>query len=254
MREKESISIRKSLVVLVTDDFTGEPVDGDKVTVSIAGQRTPLVKPGGYRIFVNLPAVTYTLVCRSRIYYHWEAPVDVAERDPEEYLVIRLKPNAAYPFSRDVTCVAGKTAPLQRLWFWRRDSVDLRLLKDYKSRGEGCRNTIEIYHPGGRSLAGRCFFIGGTGEEEREYFSIMGGGEGRYYMDRELSRDYRKSHTVIQPVYEVSADVRGEFFLPLPVDHYQIPGEEIRITCQVEGKEKEKIFTIRTGRINPIIC
>lgn len=252
VRAEEHIRFRKSLVVLVIDDLTGKPVGADKVLVSIAGQRPPVVKPDGYRVFVNARETSFTLRCRSSVYYPWEEKVDLAERRPEDILVIRLKPNACYPVPDHVTCVAGQTCPEQRLWFWYPNSGNFRLMQDYKSSGKGHNNIIDIYHSERQEMEGRYFFISGTGKEGKEYFKISGRVDGKYRMDRELSGDYRKIGTVIVPVYEITADGRGEFFLPLAGNDKGIPEKEIRLACQAEGEQEEKTFTLLAGRINPI--
>lgn len=249
---EEHIRFGRPLVVLVIDDLTGKPVGADKVLVSIAGQRPPVVKPDGYRVFVNIRETSFNLRCQSSVYYPWEGKVDLTERRPEDILVIRLKPNAHYPVPDHITCVAGRTCPGQRIWFWHPDSGNFRLMQDYKSSGKGYNDIIDIYHSERQEMEGRYFFISGAGKGRKEYFKISGRVDGKYRMDRELSGDYRKIGTVIVPVYEITADGKGEFFLPLAGNDKGIPEEEIRLACQPEGGQEEKIFTLLAGRVNPI--
>lgn len=246
------IRCSKSLVVQVIDDFTGKPVDGNKVIVSIPGQRPPVVKPDGYRVFVNLRELFFTLVCQSNIYDQWTGQIDLSERDRDDILVVRMKPNASYPLSDNVTGIAGQTQPWRHLWFWDQDSEELRLMRDYDSKGQINRNAIDFYYPEGQEMAGRYFFISEAGEEEKEFFKITGRIDGQYHMDRKLSRDYRKIGTVIVPVYEITADAKGEFFLPLARNSYGTPEKEIRMFCQAEGEQEEKAFTLLAGRITSI--
>lgn len=248
----ECIRCSKSLVVQVIDDFTGKPVEGNKVIVSIAGHKYPVVKPDGYRVFVNLRETFFTLVCQSNIYNQWTGQINLSERDRDDILVIRMNPNGSYPLTDNVTVIAGQTQPWRHFWFWYQDSKELRLMRDYDSQGQTNRNAIDIYYPEGQEMAGRYFFISEAGEEEKEFFKITGRVDDQYRLDRELSRDYRKIGTVIVPVYEITADAKGEFFLPLARNSYGTPEKEIRMFCQAEGEQGEKVFTLLAGRITSI--
>ena len=95
------------LVVLPVDDYTGRPVTGSNVRVSIkdgelwAGNgkpvRTPVVKGDGYRVFMGYPDQEVTLLFQSGIYEEKTVtirPEDIAE---DEVITVRLTPNESYP-------------------------------------------------------------------------------------------------------------------------------------------------------------
>lgn len=90
MCAEEQVTFHASLVVLVIDDCTGEPVPGNKVRVSTADSILPIVKEDGYRVFVNLREEAVTIICEGGMYERWEEKVNLEGQ--QEVLEIRLRP------------------------------------------------------------------------------------------------------------------------------------------------------------------
>ena len=243
----ERDSFHASLVVLVIDDFTGEPVVDGNVTVSIPGQKPPVVKSDGYHVFVSVTETKISLLLESKMYARRMEQVDLADREEEEVLMVRLMPEAGYPFPADAVCVSGQTWPGRKLMFWDSGSEAYRLFRDYRCRGQE-DTVLAIYHQDGKELAGKNFLICGREGEEKEYFKITGRSGRSYRIDRALRRDYKKVGTLVFPVQEICADETGEFFFPVAGDG----SRELELTCLAEGEQEEKKFLLLPGRMQRI--
>lgn len=248
MAREDRVRFHASLVVLVIDDFTGRPVVGSNVKVSIREQKPPVVKGDGYYVFVNLTETSVTLLCESGIYEQRTEQVDLAGGMENEVLIIRLLPNAQYPIPSNTTCISGRTQPGRRLLFWNSDGKGYKLLYDYTCQEKENEHLIDIFNPDNKEMEGKVFFICGQDERKKEYFTIVGKTDQHYRMDRPLSRDYKKVGTVIMPVYEIYADERGEFFLPVAGNYDQ----KTELICQAEGDKEDKKFELLPGRNNEI--
>ena len=96
--DQDVMAYSHPLVVLCMDELTGRPVTGSNVRVTIDGEKPPVIKEDGYRVFGNLHGRDTVMVhCESGIYESVEVEVDLKERDPLEVLEIVLSPAEAYP-------------------------------------------------------------------------------------------------------------------------------------------------------------
>ena len=247
MMAKESIkAVHASLVILVIDDFTGKPVRGSNIRVSIEGQRPPVVKEDGYHIFLNLTETCFTLVCESSIYKRRSEQIDLSGWGEKEVMVIRLLPDSGYPASSSIIRVSGRTQAGRRLLFWNGGESGYRLQRDYEcSHGE----KIAIYNPDNKMLTGKKFFICGKDDKKRQYFKIVEIADGYCRMDRALPEDYKRIGSRIIPVCEIYADENGAFFLPVFRKH----GQETELVCQAEGDEEKKTFLLMPEKVNAIV-
>ncbi|RKI44390.1 DUF4255 domain-containing protein [bacterium D16-51] len=243
---EDRIAFRASMVVLVIDDFTGRPVAGSNVRVSISGKMSPVVKGDGYYVFVNVTEPSVTVLCESRIYERRAEQVELAGETENEVLIIRLQPNASYPMPANATCVSGKTQPGRRLLFWSGEGKGYRLLHDYRCQEREGGNLIAVFNPDNKAVEGKSFFICCKGE--KEFFTIVGKSGQHYRMDRVLSRDYKKIGTAVIPVYEIFADKEGNFFLPVAGGD----GQKIELACLAEDEEEEKRFELLAQKNNVV--
>lgn len=88
-----------SLAVRVLDDFTlKEPVGSINVSLRDACL-SPIKKPEGYFIFLDLIPGNYSVVTNSQYYLDREITVDTASLDPQNpVLNVNLTPTSAFPF------------------------------------------------------------------------------------------------------------------------------------------------------------
>jgi len=238
------IFFQASLVVRLLDDFTGEPVPGNKARVFIAGQKPPIVKDGGYYIFVNLHEKQVRLTCKGSVYQERTQEIDLARDGEDEAVVIRLLPAAQYPVPSAATCVTGRTYPGSKLLFWGGEKSGYRLLSDCHAAD----NTVAIYAPRASALVGRAFFLCDKEGTQKQIIKILGEKKQQYQTDTELMFDYKKAETAAIPVYEVTADENGEFFLMLSKEQ-ENSGE---IFYRTEGEEERRLL-LQTGAVNTVI-
>lgn len=239
-------TVHASLVILVIDDFTGKPVRDSSVRLSIPGQRPPLVKEDGYRVFLDLAETDFNLVCESGIYGRREERVELSGWTGKEVMVLRIYPNACYPAPSGAVRVSGRTQPGRRLLFWGSGESGYRLLRDYEcSQNE----KIAIYNPENKMLAGKKFFICGREGGQKEYFKIVEEMDDYYSMQNGLRKGYKKVGSRIVPVCEVCADGDGAFFLLASGGGRG----QTELFCRAEGDEEEKKFLLAAGKANAIV-
>jgi hypothetical protein len=101
---------RVSLAVQVADDFAprGRPLG--EIAVTLQGQhRAPVVTPGGYRVFLELPAGPAVVDVRGRFYLDESRTVNVPLADRRNpLLTVTLTPRWSYPFPEGTTLVRGR--------------------------------------------------------------------------------------------------------------------------------------------------
>lgn len=108
---------RLAFAVRLVDDFAPEREPPAGVTVTLTGGGTQGVRnPGGWHLFMDLPARTYRVSARSELYLAEDKEIDTALLDPGLPVVeLLLKPSAAYPFPPGTTlvrCVVRNEADL----------------------------------------------------------------------------------------------------------------------------------------------
>lgn len=240
MKRKDAVAFYVSLAVLVIDDFTGKPILGNAVRAYIPGQKAPIIKGDGYRVFINIDEDEVELVCEGAAY---EKRVEkILLCDVEEVHIVRLMPNRSYPVVNGTTCVSGHCERAAGLLFWNKENKGYKLLGDYAASKQ--EQTINIYNPDRVSLEGKTFLI--QSSQKKEFFRIVGNFEKEYRIDRRLSADYSRIGTVIIPVYEVGTDEWGDFFFPLS----ETGKEDITLVSRVGEKEAE--WKLLRGKNNVI--
>lgn len=240
MKRKDSVTFSVSLAVLVIDDFTGKPILGNAVRAYIPGQKAPIIKSDGYRVFINVEEAEVELICESAAY---EKRVEkISLRDTEEVHIVRLMPNRSYPVVNGTTCVSGHSEMADSILFWNKGNKGYRLLSDYTASGQ--EQVIAIYNPDKASLEGKTFLI--QDSQQKEFFRIVGSTGKEYRIDRSLLADYSKIGTIIIPVYEVGTDEWGDFFFPLS----EMGKQDITLVGRVGQKEKE--WKLLSGKNNVI--
>lgn len=249
MRESDKLTFHVSLVVIPIDDFTGKPITGSNVRVYITGEKPPIVKAEGYRVFVNIQQPCVKVHCESGLYDPREDIVELKDQ-PLQMLKIRLSPNTSYPIPPDTTCVVGNTKPNAHLLLRSKTTESAyKLLYEYSHKEEKSKQYMEIYNPLKKELEGKLFYICSKDQTDWEYFKIRGFEQDKYILETPLQHEYKKIGTDIVPVYETYADKNGDFFLPISGKH----GESMEYICQIDGQEECKEITLYSGKRNKII-
>jgi hypothetical protein len=103
-------TIRVSLAVQVADDFAPRRRPLGEIAVTLRGQqKVPVVTPGGFRVFLGLPAGAAVVDVRGRFYLEESRTVTVPlgnARNP--LLTVTLTPRWSYPFPEGTTLVQGR--------------------------------------------------------------------------------------------------------------------------------------------------
>jgi len=245
---QDTVSFHASLVVIPVDDFTGKPVTGSKVRVFIPGQKPPVVKKEGYYVFINLTEPEVALHCESGLYHPRTEEIRLGETEELCVFRIRLSPNASYPIPSGTTCVTGTAVPGRRVRFRCTDGA-YKLLYEYRCAGEGS-SYISLYNPEHREFAGKTFLIQDRDKKHREYFTVAGTDEeGRCRLSEPLQHDYKKVGSIIFPIYEVCANERGDFFLPIGNSGLA----EAAWLWETEGEKEIREIILKPGQINSLI-
>lgn len=97
-----------SLAVVVNDDYTCREAQGDVFVTLKKGNKKTFKTPNGFHVFTNQPEGLYTLDVRSDHYFSLgNVHVNLPIPDPQNPLVIILKPQPSYPFPASATLIRG---------------------------------------------------------------------------------------------------------------------------------------------------
>lgn len=245
-----------SLAVQVIDDFTGLPITTGDVRVEAAQMFAPPVrKADGYFLFMNSPESVLDITARSWAYYPAALRVELAQLDQLNPVVkLRLTPNRSCRLPLQTTCLdgvapAGSTVQV----FCENDPRPLRLLYDYRCKGEGGGYEIRLYDPAQNDLEGRGFVLLRKDDENPEFFTVQSATreEGGYLLSAPLKLDAKKAGTTILPLMTVQAEENGRFFLPIkPI---AVKTCVCRVRWSVSGdKWQERSIELEPGKVTRI--
>lgn len=244
--DEDRVLFHSSLVVLPIDDFTGRPITGSGVSLQIEGEKPPVVKGDGYRIFTNLNGKDLTLRGMGGLYEPIRTRILLEERDPDEILVLRMTPGRAYPLPEGMTSIAIMTVPERSLKIWTTEGGGFKLSRDYK-KDDG--RELSLYNPDEVVVEGRGFYI--ESGKDTKWLRVTAKRGKKVLLEEGVDRDYSKTETTLWPVSEVQADARGECFLPVMTPGNKQPGDTM--TWQYLDAEGNKgSFEVELGRENRI--
>lgn len=239
MKYNLHVSFRQlSLVVSVTDAFTGKIIQSNDLRVSIANEPDPLKKAEGYFVFINLSTKQVNLCIQEPRYTTQVIPLCLTELPIEEPLLhVRLSPGLHYPFPSDTTYLFGK-APIGsfiRLLYSQTACDTIFLKTDYTKNSP----QIALYAPSPSSLCGNTFCIRNS-DGIQEFFTITtlaNAKEGLYILTAPLSNNYNCQNARIFSVFTTKSDDTGTYFLP-----FRLPNSEAETICQIfcSGKKQKK--------------
>lgn len=218
-----------SLVILPIDDFTENVIKSPSFRMYTEdGSRQSIRKMEGYHVFCDLEGSCARICMEDPLYQ--KQVLEFPLGNGIQVFQIRMLPNAAYPLPAGATCIKGKIRPYGRIrLFFPEQKKNYKLLYDYEPKTKNKEISIflpEILHLEGKTL---CIKNG----EIREFFRITDQKNEVCQMEHPLKNSYKKVGTSIYPVYEVTADREGRFYLPIR----NIPTENCM--CLIKGKEQE---------------
>lgn len=243
--DKDRVFFNTSLVVLPIDAFTGRPITGSGVSMMIEGEKPPVVKDDGFRVFTNIKEKKPLLKGISGLYAPVELKIDMENRDSEEILVLRMMPSRAYPLPEGTTTLEIKTTPNRSLKLWTNEVSGYRLTKDYKPE-DG--KELNVYNPTEATLDGKGFFIGNNDSSEWMRITNIRGKNAT--TEAPLKNAHPKTETLLWPADEITADDRGICFLPISIDG-DYDADMIKYNY-IDSDGRSGDFSIELGRDNLI--
>ena len=174
LNDRRNISLSK--VIFLKDAFSEEAVANG---IQIRGPQgaKPVLKPGGYVLFLNLEQEEFEVEIASPIYRKRKVRLR-ADRGKEAEEIL-LYPSEAYPVRAGCTGILGQAPPDSVLWFSLEETErECRLLSDYK-REDG---SIRIFQNG---------------------------------LLTPLKSDYRKKDAALYPAFLYRTDESGSLYLLL---------------------------------------
>lgn len=227
----QKIHIRLSKVLLLRDAFSEEIVTNGIQVRIVPGGRRPVMKPGGYWLFLDMGQEEFEVEMESAIYQRRR--VRLKPDQGEETEEIFLYPSGAYPVRAGQTMLRGTAAPGTAFWFHLEEGTpEGRLIHDCKKGDQ----EISLFMRGAAGTR-RKWYIRDKGKKVGEYIQI------REFPDelqkcrllRPLRSDYRKKDTSVFQAYECAAGDDGEFFLLL--DHLKEQKYQLHCSYIKDGKE-----------------
>ena len=225
------ISVCLSKAILLKDAFSEEPV-GNGVRIRTAQGKSPIAKPGGYWLFLNMGTEPFEAEIASPVY----RPEKILLRPDggEKAEEIFLYPSPAYPVRDGSTLVLGAAAPETKLWFYLAEKTQERkLLEDYQKGKESISIFMRHLSGGGK----RNWYIWDKEKKRGEFFQVRTEADEteNYELSASLKENYRRKDTLIYPAWECMTDSRGEFFLILD----GLKEQKYRLCCSFMQKNKQ---------------
>ncbi len=209
LHDKRNVSLSK--VILLKDAFSEEAVTEGIQIRGISGEK-PVLKPGGYVLFLNLKQEELEVEIESLVYRRRKLQLR-ADRG-EEVEEILLYPSEAYPVKAGSTEILGQAPPDAALWFSLEEAErECRLLCDYKKAD----NQIRIFQKGKVRPGKRNWYIQNRETKEGEYFEAqeLFDEPGVYRLLQPLTSDYRKKDAALSPAFMYRTDESGSMYLLL---------------------------------------
>ena len=103
---------RVSIVVLPIDEYTGKVPELKNVYIRIPGEKSPIKKPEGYHVFVDVVKRQFNIKVGGRIYRDRVIPIDLDNYDNKTLIeTINLTPSKKYSFIPGTTFISGEAGP-----------------------------------------------------------------------------------------------------------------------------------------------
>lgn len=230
---------RASLILMVVDDFSNKSITDGVLSIQADNGQRPIKKEHGIYVFLDMPQGR-THIYVDGVYYRKQClEVFIQEGQEGVMLPVRMIPDKQYPIPTGTCCLSGKTKAGQILrFYWKAAPKPWKLLRDYQQG-----DVIEIF-TGNVTVEYRMLYLEDKGERG-EFFETQGAEEQKYWLRHPLSSSYKKIGTKIYPVYSMTADEEGEFFLPMAGNFIG----KTEVCCDL-GNGIKKSFSVEAGKIN----
>lgn len=229
-----------SKAILLRDAFTEDAVTKG-IWIRTRQGKTPLGKPEGYWLFLNMGTEPFEAEVRSPVYQPLLLSLKPdGGREVEEF---QLYPSRAYPLQEGRTSVLGIAQKETKLWFHLAEGTEEgKLLLDYQKG----KPEISVFMENRRAKKSRGWYIWDKEKKKGEYFLVRREPEEteRLTLSTPLRESYRKKDALLFPAWQCPSDEKGEFFLLLPkLDQgkyrlccaYQAAGKTHRAETEISG-------------------
>lgn len=243
--EKREVHLSKT--ILIKDAFSEEAVtNGMQIWTSYGGK--PILKPGGYCLFLNVGQAEFEVEIRSPVYRCRKVSLkaDAGEQAEE----IFLYPSKSYPVKAGSTWVCGQAPAGTALWFHLEEKEnECRLLRDFSRGGD----RICIFQKGKPKTGKQNWYIWEKERRAGEYFQAqeIPGEPETYVLAQPLGADYRKKDAVLYPAFTYITDETGEIYLLMDSlkEHEYI----LHYSYGKEGNMESRTVPIQGRRQNSIV-
>ncbi len=212
---RERTDLVTSFIILPIDAFSGKPITDPDFCVQAAGEKKPLVKADGYRVFMKAQKNPAEVALFGTYFQTKRITVPLAQEEGmPPVLTVFVLPDRSYPFPPGTAFLEGKRkerAALEIAGDCRRARVKLRL-----DAVQGERR-IALYQQEQKNLSGRTFLLtdpgkGGPGEWVKA-LSLESLHSDLYLLEEALQYPHAKigTHVIYAQRYEAGAAEKSYF-------------------------------------------
>lgn len=236
---RTQIGLKAGLAVVLYDDFTGAPIKNSAVHVTSSQGIRPVIKVGGYYVFLNCSGNVMDIRVESPFYWPRQVSADLGTGGKCPVVKLWLIPSPAYPMPPGTTFLEGRAKPDCLIQVACRSSDgELKLLYDYDGG-----TIISLYDSRHVDLEGKTLYLEDKTKATSAYITLttcMDASQGIYGVYTPLGIPFSKMGTNLYPVYSGLSDQAGFYRLLLQ----KVPMAECEGICRINTEDGEELRTI----------
>ena len=216
---------RVSCVLRLCDSTQGRVLQANEVRFWLNGIAvTPLYKPGGYFILIDLPEGVHHIAIRSAAFQPDELDdvrVDYS-RPFDQTMDVRtvvLNPSASHPAARSGVAIKGRFSGGRTGFYIARGKAQLKLAQDGAVAGM-CR--LKLFSGTKRILLPSLFYIRDKVAKQGEFVMVTASDEDEYTLGSPLRYPHKRSADFV-PMVRYLSEADGSFFAVLPMGYSPDP-------------------------------
>lgn len=254
LRRQSTTKVRASIVIRLIDAFTGQAPIEQGLTLTVQGiKKSPIKKPDGYYVLLDLEQGDYILNIQSSNYHEETLNLSFNPSNPhDELLFISLKPSSSYANPGGNACVRFIVKDDSKVNY---NDIEItarimdpkcsvaKMMQDYSANSSRTVNIVQT----GQIHIGDLLWIMQKTKTTSEccVVSDQGNNKQSFILQNELMNDYKRG-ALFLPVIKTTPNKKGEaviFFRNYPLQTYLV-----KLEVKFDGYLYEKELNLKESQ------